>query len=164
MKIKEISELTDINLQKSAKDMRSSWGIRLVLPLSFANALFILVFSFFGLFFNSFSVDFISSTHFPQIMYFWKENLLHFFTPSLFFFLFQFLLSILAIYSCLLMWFGHKSGVLLFAVSKVALILVPMLFLGNRGYSYGDIMLAVFFIAYYYIYMIKHPIKQTPNE
>ena len=48
-KIKEISELTDINLQKSEKDMRSSWGIRLVLPLSFANALLILVFSFFGL-------------------------------------------------------------------------------------------------------------------
>lgn len=164
MKIKEISELTDINLQKSEKDMRSSWGIRLVLPLSFANALLILVFSFFGLFFNSFSVDFISSTHFPQIMYFWKENLLYFFTPSIFFFVFIFLLSMLAIYSCLLMWFGHKSGVFLFAVSKVAIILVPMLFLGNRGFSYGDIMLTVFFIAYYYIYMIKHLIKNTNNE
>ena len=62
------------------------------------------------------------------------------------------------------MWYGHKSGVLLYSVSKVGLILVPMLFLGNRGLNYGDIMLAVFFIAYYYIYMIKHPIKETNNE
>jgi hypothetical protein len=164
MKIQEITEFKEINLQKNKKDMRSSWGIRIILPFSIANALFLLIFSFFGLFFNSFSVDFISSTHFPQIMYFWKENLLYFFTPSLFFFLFLFLLSMLAIYSCLLMWFGHKSGVLLYTVSKVGLIFVPILFLGNRGFSYGDIMLALFFIAYYYIYMIKHPIKKTNNE
>ena len=64
----------------------------------------------------------------------------------------------------MLMWYGHKSGVLLYAVSKVALILVPVLFMGIRGLNYGDIMLAVFFIAYYYIYMIKHPIKETNNE
>ena len=164
MKINEIKELKNINLQKSAKDMRSSWGIRMVLPLSIANAFFLLVFSFFGLFFKSFSIDFISSTHFPQMMYFWKENLLHFFTPSLFFFLFLFLLSMLSIYSCMLMWYGHKSGVLLYAVSKVGLVFVPILFLGYRGFSYGDIMLALFFIAYYYIYMIKHPIKEVENE
>ncbi|MBO7277567.1 MAG: hypothetical protein J6U84_06350 [Bacteroidales bacterium] len=164
MKIKEITELKDINLQKNVKDMRSSWGIRIILPFSVANAFVLLVFSFFGLFFNSFTVDFISSTRFPEIMYFWKENLLYFFTPSAFCFVFLFLLSMLSIYSCMLMWFGHKSGVLLYAVSKVGLILVPALFLGYRGFSYGDIMLAVFFIAYYYIYMIKHPIKETNNE
>ncbi len=164
MKVQEIKELKDINLKKTEKDMRSSWGIRILLPLSFANTLFLLVFSFSGLFLKSYAIDFINSTHFPEVMYFWKENLLYFFTPSLFYYLFIFLLSMLSIYSCALMWYGHKSGVLLYAVSKVALILVPVLFMGIRGLNYGDIMLAVFFIAYYYIYMIKHPIKETNNE
>ncbi len=164
MKAQEIKELKDINLKNTEKDMRSSWGIRILLPLSIASALFLLVFSFSGLFLKSYAIDFINSTHFPEVMYFWKENLLYFYTPSLFYYLFIFLLSILAIYSCLLMWYGHKSGVLLYSVSKVGLILVPVLFLGNRGLNYGDIMLAVFFIAYYYIYMIKHPIKETNNE
>ncbi len=164
MKIKEITDFPEINLNKTEKDMRSSWGIRILLPFSIFNALVLLVFSFFGLFLKNYSIEFINSTSFPQVMYFWKENLLIFFTPSAFYFVFLLLLSILTIYSCLLMWFGHKSGVFLYAVGKVGLILVPALFLGYRGFTYGDIMLAVFFIAYYYIYMIKHPIKEVNNE
>lgn len=164
MKIQEITDFKDINLKNTKKDMRSSWGIRIVLPFSIFNALFLLVFSFFGLFFKSYTIDFINSIHFPEIMYFWKENILYYFNPSIFFFAFLFLLSILSIYSCLLMWFGHKSGVFLYPVSKVGIIFVSILFLGNRGFTYGDIMLVLFFIVYYYIYMIKHSIKEVENE
>lgn len=147
----------------TTKDMRSSWGIRCVLPLSMLVAAGLFCFGLAGLFFSSDVISFIEQGRIPDYLYFWRENLLFFFRANKAFYVFMAILSAFSLYACVLMWSGHRSGVSLYAISKVGLLGVPVMFFSYRGLSYGDVMLAVLFIVYYYIYMLRHPYTEEKN-
>lgn len=52
-----------------------------------------------------------------------------------------------------LMWHLRKNGFHCYALAKLLLMLMPMLFLGRSFVGVGNIMIGVFFIAYYFFLM-----------
>lgn len=143
------------------KDMYSTWRVKLPLVLSLANALFLLFYGLAGLFFQDSITAFLQGDNLPAWLFFWKENLLFFFCANFLYYVLLSLLAALCIYACLLIWNGHGTGVNLYAFCKTGSLLIPILFFGMRGLNIGDIMLAVLFIAYYYIYMFRHQTNNT---
>ena len=138
------------------RDMRAGWGIKLPLVLSILNSVMIMAFGLSGIAFKGLIIETLSGMQYPSWTYFWKENLLFYYQANIMYFVLLFLLSLLMTYSCVLMWDGHRTGVNLFAFAKCAGLTLPMLFFGLRGVVVGDIMLALLFIAYYYLYMFRH--------
>lgn len=141
------------------KDMRAGWGIKLPLVFSILNSVMIMAFGLSGIAFKGLITESLSGMQYPSWTYFWKENLLFYYQANVIYFVLLFLLSLLMTYSCVLMWNGHRTGVNLFAFAKCAGLTLPMLFFGLRGVVVGDIMLALLFIAYYYLYMFRHLIN-----
>lgn len=138
------------------RDMRAGWGIKLPLVFSILNSVMIMAFGLSGIAFKGLITETLSRMQYPSWTYFWKENLLFYYQANIMYFVLLFLLSLLMTYSCVLMWNGHRTGVNLFAFAKCAGLTLPMLFFGMRGVVVGDIMLALLFIAYYYLYMFRH--------
>jgi membrane-associated phospholipid phosphatase len=138
------------------RDMRAGWEIKLPLVLSILNSVMIMAFGLSGIAFKGLITETLSGMQYPSWTYFWKENLLFYYQANIMYFVLLFLLSLLMTYSCVLMWDGHRTGVNLFAFAKCAGLTLPMLFFGLRGVVVGDIMLALLFIAYYYLYMFRH--------
>ena len=138
------------------RDMRAGWGINLPLVFSILNSVMIMAFGLSGIAFKGLITETLSGMQYPSWTYFWKENLLYYYQANVVYFVLLFLLGLLLIYSCVLMWDGHRTGVNLFAFAKCAGLTLPMLFFGLRGVVVGDIMLALLFIAYYYLYMFRH--------
>lgn len=138
------------------RDMRAGWGIKLPLVLSIQNSVMIMAFGLSGIAFKGLITETLSGMQYPSWTYFWKENLLFYYQANIMYFVLLFLLGLLLTYSCVLMWDGHRTGVNLFAFAKCAGLTLPMLFFGLRGVVVGDIMLALLFIAYYYLYMFRH--------
>lgn len=138
------------------RDMRAGWGIKLPLVFSILNSVMIMAFGLSGIAFKGLITETLSRMQYPSWTYFWKENLLFYYQANIMYFVLLFLLSLLMTYSCVLMWNGHRTGVNLFAFAKCAGLTLPMLFFGLRGVVVGDIMLALLFIAYYYLYMFRH--------
>ena len=145
------------------KDMYSRWGIKIPLVFSFVNAFVITLFGIIGTFFAQWFISFIDSVELPSIMYFWKENLKYLLGANIIFYIFMFILGMILFYSCLLMWNGHRTGVNLYAIGKSATLLLPILFFSLRGLAIGDIMIGVLFIAYYYLYMLRH-LMTSPSQ
>ncbi len=146
------------------KDMKAGIGIKIPLIFSFLGSFYLFLFGLSGIAFKGVISEALSNLQYPSWIYFWKENLLHFYQTNIFFFILLFLLSLLMAYSCLLMWNGHRTGVNLFALSKCASLILPILFFGLRGVAVGDIMLGVLFMAYYYLYMFRHLINTKDNQ
>jgi len=57
------------------------------------------------------------------------------------------------------MWAGRIWGLLFYAVSKIALVILPIVFYGKRGVASGDLMLALFLLTFYVIYIYVHKYK-----
>ncbi|MDR1724778.1 MAG: hypothetical protein LBR28_00080 [Bacteroidales bacterium] len=74
-------------------------------------------------------------------------------------YLLSFIFSLLLIFGDLLMWFGKIYGLLFYFISKIMLVILPVLFLDESALASGDIMLAAFFITFYSIYILKHKFK-----
>ncbi|MDR0790632.1 MAG: hypothetical protein LBO06_07535 [Bacteroidales bacterium] len=67
--------------------------------------------------------------------------------------------SLTLIYGAIRMWIGRIWGLLFYSASKIALVVLPILFLGEGGIGSGDVMLALFFLLFYSIYILTHKLK-----
>lgn len=152
------------NEMSKSKDMETGIGIKIPLIFSFLDSLYIFLFGLSGMAFRGVISESLSNLQYPSWIYFWKENLLYFYQVNMIFFILLFLLALLMAYACLLMWNGHRTGINLFALSKSASLLLPILFFGLRGVAVGDIMLGLLFMAYYYLYMFRHLINTKDNQ
>ena len=67
------------------------------------------------------------------------------------YFLVQALLNAASVTGLALMWKVRGNGFHCYTLSKLMLILMPMLFLDRSYIALGDIMMAILFIVYYFV-------------
>ena len=67
------------------------------------------------------------------------------------YFLVSALLNVASVAGAAMMWKLRQNGFHCYALSKLLLMLMPMLFLDRSYVGIGDMMLAVLFIAYYFV-------------
>jgi hypothetical protein len=65
------------------------------------------------------------------------------------------LLDLTSIVGLVLMWKLRKNGFHAYTLSKLLLMLLPLMFLDRSYVGFGDIMIAVLFIAYYF-FLLKN--------
>jgi hypothetical protein len=67
--------------------------------------------------------------------------------------------SLTLLWGAVRMWMGRIWGLVFYSASKIALITMPMLFVGEGSVASGDIMLAMFFLIFYSIYIMNHKMR-----
>lgn len=70
-----------------------------------------------------------------------------------------------------LMWRLRKNGFHAYTLSKLLLMLLPMMFLDRSYVGFGDIMIAILFIVYYFFLMknlgafnVQTAVEESPSE
>lgn len=79
------------------------------------------------------------------------------------YFLLLAVLDIASIAGMVLMWRLRKNGFHCYALSKLLLMLMPLLFLDRSFVGIGNIMIGILFIAYYY-FLLKGLSSYTPAD
>lgn len=94
-----------------------------------------------------------------------------FFAVPQWYYLLCVLLEAASVAGMILMWRVRKNGFHCYALSKLLLILLPLLFLDRSYVAVGDIMIALFFIVYYFFllkalgaFVASTPEKVDPPE
>ena len=74
------------------------------------------------------------------------------------------LLYVLEVVGAALMWRLRWPGFHCYTLARLLLLLLPLLFLGRGFVGVGDIMMAVLFVAVYYMLMRRLTAEQEPPE
>lgn len=98
------------------------------------------------------------------MLYFWKENLLFFLSANRLLYILCFLTGVALLYGCFLMWKGYKWGLLFYTLGKFFQIVLPIIFLGHRMIAIGDVMIAIFFLVFYYAYSFSHQMDKQERK
>lgn len=116
---------------------------------------------FFGIF-NHASQEMIQSSNLPSYLYFYRNSILDILSISRAYFILKSLLSIFLVSSLVIMFRGFTTGYYLFFITQIFLIIIPLLFVGLKVISLGDIMIALFLIVFFFLEILIHQIK--PNK
>lgn len=145
------------------KSLKIGWKMKIMLTLSI---LFALVYTAINLGIVLCKNVIISSINNIDntMFYFWKENLLFFFSANRFLYILCFLCGLSLLYGCYLMWRGYKWGLLFYTLGKFFQIILPIIFLGHRMIAIGDIMIAILFLVFYYVYSLSHQMDKQERK
>jgi hypothetical protein len=136
-------------------------GMKIMLTISILAAFASFLFDLYVIFFKKQIInDLDISDGFGEKLHFIRENIMYFLDKGgIFFYIIAFILSLIQIFGCVRMFKGEVSGLYFYSISKVIAIIIPAILFGHRGVASGNIMLAVLFIAFYFIYVRRYTIK-----
>lgn len=140
--------------------IKVGWSLRVMVILSFLYGLFFTIFNFCGSLWKEKTVDYIMSTSLGEHFYFYKQNLLFFFTANRLMYVICFIVGLSIIYGCWLLWRGYKWGLLFYTIGKALQVIIPIMFLGYRMIAIGDILIILLFMVFYYVYSFTHKIEK----
>ena len=146
------------------KSIKTDWKMKIMLSLSFIFASVYFLFNFSMVLFADSIRSFITSESWPTSLYFYKENLLFFLSANRLMYLLCSAVGFSLLYGVNLMWRGFKWGLLFYTIGKACQIIVPIIFLGHRMWAIGDIMIALLFLVFYYVYSFSHQIEKENRK
>lgn len=159
----------NIKLQKNIirvfdSSIKVGWALKTMLILSIAYAMIMFLWNLGVVLLKPHIVDWIQNKSFPTSLYFYKENLLFFFSANRVMYVFNVCAFVLILNGCHLMFKGLKWGLLYYTIGKILQIIIPILFLGYRMLAIGDIMIVILFLVFYYVYAFTHKIDKKDRD
>ena len=112
--------------------------------------------------FNQSSQDIIQSSNLPTYLHFYRNTILDILSISRAYFIIISLLNIFLVSSLVIMFRGFTTGYYSFFTSQIFLIITPLLFVGLKAISLGDIMIALFLIVFFFLEILIH--QRKPNR
>ncbi len=146
------------------KSLKIGWKMKVMLTFSLLFAIIYTLANFFVMFFKDNTITYINTHINNTMLYFWKENLLFFFSANRSLYILCFICGIGLLYGCYLMWKGYKWGLLFYTLGKVFQILLPIIYLGHRMIAIGDIMIILLFLVFYYTYSFSHQMDKEQRK
>ncbi|MCH3924470.1 MAG: hypothetical protein LKE30_06100 [Bacteroidales bacterium] len=146
------------------KSIKVNWLLKTMVLISTTYSLVFFLFNLSVVLFKDSIINFVANGHFPKCMYFYRENLMFFFTANRFMYLLCVCIGVVLLNGCHLLFRGYKWGLVYYTVGKVLQIIVPFFFLGIRMISIGDIMIVFLFLVFYYWYAFTHNIDKKDRE
>lgn len=112
--------------------------------------------------FNHASQEMIQSSNLPSYLHFYRSSILDILSVSRAYFIIISLLNIFLVSSLVIMFRGFTTGYYSFFISQIFLIIIPLLFVGIKAISLGDIMISLFLIVFFFLEILIYQIK--PNK
>ncbi len=138
--------------------------MKIMLVLSSLFALMYTIVNFLIMLLKNNVVSYINNNMGDTYFYFWKENFLFFISANRTLYVLCFLTGLSLLYGCFLMWRGYKWGLFFYTLGKIFQIFLPIAFLGTRMLAIGDIMMAILFLVFYYVYSLSHQMEKQERK
>ena len=146
------------------KSIKTTWFFRFMVSLSGIFGLYYTIFNLLALVMKDKVIDFIQSSSFPETIYFYKQNLIFFFSGNRIMYFICFLAGLCMLNAFQLLFRGFKWGLLFYTIAKLIQVVIPISFMGFRMLSIGDAMLILLFMVYYYVYSFSHQIDKKDRK
>ncbi|MBR1770303.1 MAG: hypothetical protein IJ748_07600 [Bacteroidales bacterium] len=146
------------------KSLKIGWKMKFMLVLSFIYGFAFTLNNLCIMLFQNEAVSYIKQNINNTVLYFWKENLLFFLSANRTLYILCFVTGLALLYGCYLMWKGFKWGLLFYTLGKFFQISLPIFFLGHRMIAIGNIMIALLFLIFYYVYSFSHQMDKSERK
>lgn len=114
--------------------------------------------------FNQTSQEIIQNPNLPTYFHFYRTTLLDIISINRLYFIIIALLNVFLVSSLVIMFRGFTTGYYSFFISQIFLLIFPILFIGVKAISLGDLMIAFFLIVFFFLEILIHQVKTKPKE
>jgi hypothetical protein len=114
--------------------------------------------------FNHISQELIQNPNLPSYLHFYRAAILDTISISRIYFILIALLNTFLVISLIIMFRGFTTGYYSFFISQIFLLIIPLLFIGIKAISLGDLMIAFFLIVFFFIEILIYQVKTKKED